>query len=182
MIGVEIHWDSPREAGARHTEVIQTLLNEINHLIFTALRLDKLWTFFIQFEQTVAILGKTEEIGLLFRPFDLAPAVRAFAVLELRFRPEGLAGRTIPSFIFAFIDGAFLIQSAEYFLYSAHMIRICRTDKAVVADIQKLPKALEPCNNFVDIFLRGYPRFRRFEFDLLAVLIRARQKHHVISL
>ena len=136
------------------------MFDEIDHLILAAFRLDEFRAFLIELQETVAVFGKTEEIGLFLRPFDLAAAVRALAILELSLRPEGFAGGAIPAFVFALINFPFFIEGTENFLDRAHMIFIRRADEAVVADVEKFPEALEACDDLIHIFFWGNACFR----------------------
>ena len=73
VLRVEIHRDAPGEARAGNAEILQALLDERDHLVLAALRLDEAGLILIELEQPVRILRKAEEIGLLLGPLHLAP-------------------------------------------------------------------------------------------------------------
>src|SRR5699024_9054319 len=131
--------DAPGEARAGNAEILQALLDERDHLVLAALRLDEAGLILIELEQPVRILRKAEEIGLLLGPLHLAAAVGALAVLELRLRPEGLAWRTVPALVLALVDVAAVIQRAEDLLHGLHVVVVCGADETVVADVEQLP-------------------------------------------
>ena len=182
MLGVEVHGDSPGKAGAGNAQVVQPAFDELDHLVFPAVRLNEVRVVLIQLEQPVRVFGKPEEIGLFLRPFHLASAVGAFSVLELGFSPEGFAGGTVPSLVFALIDFALVIQRAEDFLHRLFVVSVGGADEAVVADVQELPEPLESRDDPVHILLGGDALLFRIDLDFLAMLIRPGQKHHVITL
>ena len=73
-------------------------------------------------DQTVCIFAHFEEICLLLRRLYLTSAVRAFAVHQLRLRPEGLARRTVQSLVRALVNIPLIIQLFENLLYLLLMI------------------------------------------------------------
>ena len=182
VLGVKVHGDSPGKAGAGNTQVVQTALDELDHLVFAAFGLNEVRLVLIQLEELVRIVGKAEEISFLLRPLDLAAAVGAFAVFELRFRPESLTGGTVPAFVFALVDFTLIVKRAENLLHGFLVVIIRGADKTVVADIQKLPKVAEAFYHLIYIFLGGNTLFFRIVLNFLAVLVRAGQEHHVIPL
>ncbi len=61
------------------------------------------------------------------------------------------------------------------------MVRIRGPDKAVIPDIQKLPKSLDVNGHAIHEFLGRHPRLLRGALDLLAMLIHARQEEYIGS-
>ena len=59
------HRHAPGEGGAGNAQILQTLLNEINHLIAAGFRLDKIRIFLDICQNAVCIIAHFEEIGLL---------------------------------------------------------------------------------------------------------------------
>ena len=80
----------------------------------------------------ICILAHTEEICFLLGVHARAAAVRAAAVLELQFRPEGFAGRAVPALVFRLVDVALIVKLLENFLYTFLMVLICCADKIVI--------------------------------------------------
>ena len=95
VLGVERHGDAPLDGGAGDTGVLQTLLDEGDHLVLAALGLDELGVLLIELEQTVSILAGLEEVGFLVGIVDLAATLGAFAVHQLAVGPEALAGLAV---------------------------------------------------------------------------------------
>ena len=64
------------------------------------------------------------------------------------------------------------------------MIVVCRADEAVVGDVHQLPQvqnALLALDDLVDELLRRDARGLRLLFDLLTMLVRAGEEHHVFA-
>ncbi len=61
------------------------------------------------------------------------------------------------------------------------MPRLGRADKIVIRDVQLYPQLFDARHNVVDELLGIFTGFLRFPFDLLPMLIRSRQIHHVIA-
>ena len=135
MLGVKIHRNPPGEAGSGYTQVIQAVFDKLDHLVFPALRLDKVRLILVKLQQPVGIVSQLKEIGFLLGPLYLTAAVGAFAVLQLGFRPKGLTRGAIPALIFALVDFAPVIKLFENFLHRFYMVIVGGTDKPVVADI-----------------------------------------------
>ena len=123
-----------------------------------------------------------EEIRLLGRAPDLTPAIRALAVDELRLRPEGFAGRAVPALIGTLVDIALVIELLKDFLNGLLMIIVRRADEFIIGDIHQLPQVFNAGYDMVDILLRRDPRGLRLLLNLLAVLVRAGEEHHVVPL
>ena len=182
MLGVKVHRHAPGKAGAGNTQVAQALLDEVNHLVFAALRLDELGVLFIQLQNAVAVFGKTEEIGLFLSPFDLTAAVGAFAVLQLGLGPESLTVGAVPALILALIDLPAVVQLFENLLHALDVIVVGGADKTVIADIQKFPQILENGNDMIHILFGGDALRFGLLLDFQAVLIGAGEEHDVAPL
>ncbi len=182
VLGVERHRDAPRETRARDAQVLQPLVDELDHLVLAAFGLDEIGPVPIQLEQAVGIVGEAEEIGLLADHLDLAAAVRASAVFQLRLSPEGLAGRAVPALVLALIDVAAVVKLLKYFLHGLHVVIVRRADKLVVGDVEQFPQVLELLRDPVHIVLGGDARLFGVLLDFLTMLVRPGQKHHVVPL
>ena len=75
VLGVERYRDTPLDGGAGDTGVLQTLLDEGDHLVLAALGLDELGVLLVELEQTVGVLAGLEEVGFLVGIVDLAAAL-----------------------------------------------------------------------------------------------------------
>ena len=89
----------------------------------------------VKLQQPVGIVSQLKEIGFLLGPLYLTAAVGAFAVLQLGFRPKGLARGAVPALIFALVDFTPVIKLFENFLHRFYMVIVGGADKPVVADI-----------------------------------------------
>ena len=183
MLRVERDRHAPGKRRAGHAQVFQTGLDKvIEHLIAAGGGLQKLRMLLKKLDQLILIFGKAKEIRLLGRAPDLAPTVWALTVDELRLRPEGFAGRAVPALIGAFVDIALVIELLEDFLNGLFMIIVRRADEFIIGNIHQLPKIFDPGYNVIDILLRRDPRGLRLFLNLLAVLVRAGEEHHVVPL
>ena len=181
--GVEVHRDAPRKARARDAEVLQTWLQEvIHHLVLARLGLDELRVRLDIRHELVGVLAHAEEIGLLLRPDDLAPAVRALAAHELALRVEGLVRHAVPALVFALVDVSLLIELAEDLLHLLLVHGVGGAHKAVVARVHQVPDALDLAGDLVDELLGRDALGLGLELDLLAVLVRAGLEIDLVAL
>ena len=184
VLRVERDGDTPRERRAGHTEVFKARIDEVfDHLVDAGARLQIVGVD-EQIAHAIRVFGQAEEIGFLLRVVNLAAAVRAFAVLQLRFGPEALARRAVFALVRALIDVALVIHLLEDALDGFDMIVVGRADETVVRDVHQLPEvedALFPADDLVHELLRGHARGLGLLFDLLAVLVRAGEEHHVLA-
>ena len=182
VLGVEGHGDAPLHGGAGHTGVLQALLDEGNHLVLAALRLDELGVLLVELQQAVGILAGLEEVGFLVCVVHFAAAVGALAVHQLAVGPEALAGLAVVADVLALVDVALLIQLGENFLAGLHVVVVGGADEAVVADVQQLPQVFDGGDDLVNVLLGGHAGIGGLILDLLAVLVGAGQEHDVIAL
>ena len=184
MARIKVHRDTPLEAGAGHAQILQAGVDEVlDHLIDAAARLQKI-SIHQQVAHGLGILGQAEEIGLLLCRLALAAAVRALAVLELARRPERFAGRAVHALIGSLIDVTVFVHLAEDLLNGFDVVIVRGADEAVVGDVHQLPQvknALLAGDDAVDVFLRRNARCGGLGFDLLTVLVRSGQEHHVVA-
>ena len=184
MARIEVHGDAPGEARAGDAQVLQTGIDEVaHHLVDAGARLE-----IVRVHQQIAhglgIFRETEEIGLLLGGLDLAAAVGALAVLQLALRPERLARRAVHAGVFALVDVAVLIHLLEDALDGLDVVFVRGADEAVIGDVHQLPQiehAALPLDDLVDELLRCDAGLLGAVLDLLAVLVRAGQEHHVIA-
>jgi hypothetical protein len=182
VLGVEGDRDAPLDGGAGHAGVLQALLDEGDHLVLAALRLDELGVLLVELQQAVGVLAGLEEIGFLVGIVDLTAAVGALAVHELAVGPEALAGLAVVADVLALVDVALLIQFGEDLLAGLHVVVVGGADEAVVADIQQLPQVFDGGDDLVNVLLGGHAGIGGLILDLLAVLVGAGQEHDVIAL
>ena len=137
-----------------------------------------------QIAHGLGIFRETEEIGLLLGGLDLAAAVGALAVLQLALRPERLARRAVHAGVFALVDVAVLVHLLKNALDGLDMVFVRGADEAVIGDVHQLPQiehAALTLDDLVDELLRCDAGLLGAVLDLLAVLVRAGQEHHVIA-
>ena len=185
VAGVKIDRHAPREAGTGDAEILQTGVDEVvDHFVDAGLRLEEI-RLGQELAHAVCVLGEAEEIRLLLRVVHLAAAVGAFAVLELALGPEALAGGAVFALVGALIDVAVFIHLLEDLLNGGDVVIVGRADEAVVRDVHQLPQvehALGAGDDVVDELLRRDAGGLRLFLDLLAVLVRAGQEHHIAAL
>jgi len=181
---VERGRDAPGEGRARDAQILEAGVDEVvDHLVDAGLGLQEIRRG-QQLAHAGGVLGEAEEIGLLLRVVDLAAAVGALAVLELALGPERLAGRAVLALVGALVDVAVLIHLFKDLLDGRHMVVVGRADEAVVGDVHELPEiedALFSRDDVVDELLRRDAGGLGLGLDLLAVLVGAGQKHHVVA-
>ena len=182
VLGVEGDRDAPLDGGAGDAGILQALLDEGDHLVLAALRLDELGVLLVELQQAVGILAGLEEIGFLVGIVDLTAAVGALAVHELAVGPEALAGLAVVADVLALVDVALLIQLGEDLLAGLHVVVVGGADEAVIADIQQLPQVFDGGDDLVNVLLGGHAGIGGLILDLLAVLVGAGQEHDVIAL
>ena len=132
----------------------------------------------------VGVLAQAEEIGLLLGVHDLPAAVGALAVHQLALGPEALAGLAVFALIGALIDIALFVHLTEDLLDGGAVVIVGGADEAVVGDVHQLPQikdALLAADDVVHELLRGHTRGLGLVLDLLTVLVRSGQEHHVIA-
>ena len=178
----KIHRDAPGKAGTADAQILQAGLQEVvDHLVFTALRLDKTGIFFNMLHQAVGILAHSEEVSLLLSIHTFTATVGAFAVYQLAFGPEGLTGGAILSLISALINITLFIHSLENLLDFLLMHGVGGADKAVVGGIHQVPNALDLGADIVYILLRGDACGLCLLLDFLTVLIRAGLEIYIVA-
>ena len=137
-----------------------------------------------QMLHAVGVLAQLEEVGLFLGVLNLAAAVGALAVNELALGPEALAGLAVLALVGALVDVAVVVHLPEDLLDGLDMVVIRCADEAVVRNIHELPQiedALFAADDVVDELLRGHARGLGLVLDLLTVLVRAGQEHHVVA-
>ena len=181
VLGVERHRDAPAHAGAGHTGVLQALLDESDHLVLAGGGLDEIGVVLVVLQQAVGIFAGLEEIRFLLGFIHGAAAVGAAAVLQLRFGPEALARLAVHALVGAFIDVALLVQPGKDGLHALDVVVVGRADEPVIGDVHHLPQVLDRGHNGVHIFFGRHALGGGLVLDLLAVLVGAGQKHHVVA-
>ena len=182
MSVVKINRDAPFEGGPGYTQVLQARKEEIvHHLVFTGNGLNELRMVVNMLNQPVRIFAHFEEIGLFLGGLYFSAAVRALAVYQLGFGPEGLAGGTVKAFVMSFVNIPLIIQAFENLLYLLYMILICGTDKFIIGGSHEIPQALHlPCHA-VHIILRRHTGFLGLQLDLLPMLVRSCLEKYIVT-
>ena len=179
---VERDRDAPLDGRAADAQVFQPRTEEVvQHLVGAAGGLDEVRMLLDVLNQPFGVLLQSEEVGFFTRLFHRAAAVRAAAVFELQFRPEGFAGRAVPSLVFRLVDVALIVQLFENLLHALDVAVIGRADEIAVINVHQLPQILDARDNLVHIFLRRDALFLCLALNLLAMLVRAGQEIDIIA-
>ena len=184
VAGVEVHRNAPGEARAGNAQILKAGLDEVvHHLVHAAGGLEEICVL-EQVLHAVGVLAQLEEVGLLFSVLHLTPAVGALAVHELALGPEALAGLAVFADVLALVDVAVVVHLPEDLLDGLDVVIVGGADEAVVGDVHQLPQiedALLAADDVVHELLRGHARGLGLVLDLLTVLVRSGQEHHVIA-
>ncbi len=185
MAGVEVHRDAPVEAGAGNAQIFQARLDEVvHHLVDAGAGLQKVRVL-QQVLHAVGILAQAEEIRLLLRVVYLAATVGALAVHQLALGPEALAGCAVFALVRALINIAIVVHLSEDLLHGGAVIVVGGADEPVVGDVHQLPQvenALFALHDVIHELLGRHAGLLGLGLDLLPVLIRAGEEHHVEAL
>src|SRR3990170_6441779 len=85
MARVEGYGHAPGKSGPAHRDVLQSRTDEGDALVFRAIRGDGRRIRLDVIEQPVAVLGKSEEVGLFNQPLHLAPRVHGTGAVRAEF-------------------------------------------------------------------------------------------------
>ena len=132
----------------------------------------------------VGVLAQTEEVGLLLGVLDLTAAVGALAVHQLALSPEGLTGLAVLTYILTLVDVALLVHLLKNLLDGGDMVVVGGADETVVGDVHQLPQIQNSPlagDDLVHELLGGDAGLLGLVLDLLAVLVGAGQKQHIIA-
>ena len=89
MLVVKGDGNAPFERGSRNAKILKTGLDEVvEHLFFTAFRIDEVVVLFDVLFKLLLILRKTQEVGFFLGFLYLSAAVGTFSVHKLRLGPE----------------------------------------------------------------------------------------------
>jgi len=103
-----------------------------------------------------------EKIGFLLSLLYFAVAFGTAAVfIKLGFRPEGFTGRTVKTFIGAFIYVPLLIQLLKNFLHLLFMILVGCTDESVIRSIHGIADRTYFLRHTIHKLFRRNSRFLR---------------------
>ena len=182
MLGVEFHGNAPGERRARHAQILQAGAQEVvQHLIGAGNRLNEFRVLLDVIDQPILVFAHAQEIAFFLHQFHGAAAIGAATVHHLRGRPEGFAGRAIQALIFALVDVALVVELLEDLLHDLHMARLGGADVVAVFDVHHLPQVFDARHDFIHELDGRFTHFHGLAFDLLAVLIGAREEKHVVS-
>ena len=137
---------------------------------------------FVVLQQAVGIFAHAEKVRLFFGGLYLSAAVGALAVFQLRRRPERLAGGAVHPLVGALIDIAVCQHLFKHLLHLALVVGVGGADELVVRDIHHIPDGADLFRHAVYERLGRNARGGGLFFYLLAVLVGARLKAHVIPL
>ena len=107
--------------------------------------------------------------------------VGTFAVFQLALRPEGLARRTVPTFVLGFVNIALLVKLGKYLFNRFFVIFVGRADKLVVSYFHQRPQIGNVVIEIVYEFFRRNTLFFRAFGNVLTMFVRTRQKKYVVT-
>ncbi len=174
MPRVEVHGNPPFEGSPGHAEILEPRQEEIvHHLVLAGHGLDELRMLVDMLYQPVRVFAHTEEVGLLPGGLHLPAAVRAFALHQLGFRPEGFAGGAVHALVGPLVDISLGIHALEDLLHLSLMVIVRGADEFVIGNIQHIAHALDDAGHLVHELLWGDPGLLGLQLYLLSVLVRA---------
>ena len=183
VLGIKGNRNAPGHSGAGNAGVLQALLDEGDHLVAAAGRLNEIGVVLIILQQAIGIFAGFKEVSFLVRLIYRAVAVGAAAVfVQLAVGPKAFAGLAVMAGIFALVNVTLLIKLGEDLLAGFNVVIVGGAHKAIIADIHQLPQILYGGHDFVHILLGGHALGGSFVLNFLAVLVSAGQKHHIIAL
>ena len=173
---------APLEGGTGYAQILKTGKQEVvEHFLLAAFGLDELGIVLDILDESVGILAHLEEICLFLGAGHLTSAVGAFAINQLCFCEEGLAGYAVPALVFVFIDIALVVQLLEDVLNGLFVVGIGGTDEVIVGGIHAVPDAADVACHVVNVVLGGDPCCLCQFFDLLTVFIGTGHEENVIT-
>ena len=186
MLGIARHRHAPVEGGARDRQVLKAGAHEARHLVQPLARQNEIRNLVVEVEQLILVGGEAEEIALLLHPFDrrsgLGREPRAVLVqMGLVFGVIGLIADRVPAGIFVEIDVTGCLHPPPDRLRGPIMARLGGADEIVVGAVQPLDHGAETRHVAIQQVLRRQTIPRRRLLDLLAVLVGAGEKEHVIA-
>ena len=166
VLGIARHRHAPREAGARHREVLQAALHEAHDLVAPAVRPDEARVLLVEREQPVGPGRELEEIRRLLDPLDLGAgrdgaALAVLADLGLALDEVGLVAHRVPAGILAEIDVARCDELLPQRLAGGVVPRLGRADEVVGAVVHLADQIAERLAHLVGEGLRRQARQRR---------------------
>ena len=183
MLRVKVHGNAPAEGGPGHAEILEARQQEVvHHLIFPGNRLNELRMLIDILDQFRSVFAHAEEVGLLPGRGHRPAAVRTLAVHQLGFRKEGFAGSAVHPLVIAFIDIPLVVELFEDLLHLLLMGGIRSADEFIIGSFHEIPDAADLPGHFIYQLLGGDPLLLGFQFDLLAVLVGAGLKEHIVAL
>ena len=183
VLVIKIDRNAPLEGGSGNAEILQAGQEEVvHHFRFALRRLNELRVLIDIVDEAVCILAHLEEVCLFLRGLDLAAAVRAFAVHQLAFSPEGFTRRAVHALVVALINIALLVELFKDLLYLLFVVIVRGADEFIVGGVHHVPVRLDNLRDVVDIFLRGDAGGIGLFFNLLAMLVRAGLEVDIVAL
>ena len=182
MSVIKIYRNPPFKRCSGNAQILQPRQKKIiHHFILAGYRLYKLRMGINMFYEPIRIFTHLKEIGLFLGRFDLPPAIRAFPVHKLGFRPKRFTGRAVQPFICAFVNIPLLIKLLKNLLYLLFMGLIRSTYEVIIRGIHQIPQFPNHSSHIIHIFLRGNAGFLRLHFNFLPVFIGAGLEKNIIS-
>ena len=182
MVGIEGYGNSPFYVLSRDRKVGKPRTNEVvEHFVHSRNGLKKFGIALVKIFQPLLIFAQPEKVTLLLFLLYLSSAVGTFSVRELTLRPEALAGRTIPAFVFGFINIALFVKLGKDLLNGFFVPLVGSPYEIVVPYSENPPKLLELADEFVRKLLGRHAFFAGVGFDFLTVFVRSRKEENLLA-
>jgi hypothetical protein len=184
IVRVKGQRDAPLQPRARagHTEVIQGLLQEFQHLLLPVSRKNKVRVLPQIIHQPVLILPQFEKIVRLRdfrdRTKNLRPGTIRVAVLLLQ---ELLLAGAVETLVFGLVDFPLVKELLEHLGDDPPVTGFGRADEIVIGDVELGEQRAELRANLIDILLRWDAPLLRTLLHFLAVLINPGQEMHPVA-
>ena len=180
----EREWHGPVETGARRRDVVETLRQQSENFVATALRFDERRIRGQQILQKALILREPEEPVALLDFLERARGMQhALALDDIGVLLEGLTAHAIHAGIGALIKviRIALGDHPDQRLHAGLVVRLGGANELIVRNAESGPDRLKARRDFIGEGLRRHAILRRGLLHLLAMFVHADQQMHVVA-
>ena len=184
VVRVEGQRDAPLQplARPRDAEVVQRVLEELQHLLLAIAREDEVLVRRQEIHEPGLVARELEEIVGLRDLGHVAEDLRPGAVgLPVLFLQELLLPGGIDPLVLGLVDPALVVQLLEQPAHDRLVPRLGRADEIVVGDAELRQQSAEGRAGFVDVLLGRDAELLGGHLNLLAVLVHAREEIHLVA-
>jgi hypothetical protein len=184
------HGDAPLDGGARDGKVAQLTAHERDHLVLPGFGADEVFPLLVERQETVAVGRQSEKVVLLLDQLDrlavngaeLLARLGALARHQLVFILPIFAADAVEPFVVGGVDVPAGLHPFPHLTDRGQMVGVGGADEAIVADADPAPGALECGGHLVAVNVERLALLGGHPFDLLSVLVDARQEEGVSTL